>query len=337
MRDVMERIAAWDAAGIPSAEAILVRTQHSSPRQPGARLAVNAAGEAAEAVSMGCVESDLRERLKGMLADPSVPEQLVHYGRATGGLMEVGLACGGEIDVWLRRHDPDSPAWRAALALDSGERGALCTPLLDGAGQVFAGESDLPKLGLPGGLFPGIGRHPATTGLLAQADGPRVFVELLEPAPRVVAVGAGPIAESLCALARELGFRVALADPRREYARAERYPGAQVVHAWPEEAFAELGLGPRDAVAVLAHDEKLDIPALAAALRAGCGYVGLLGSSRTQAMRARTLTEEEGIPPEDAARIHGPIGLDIGAVEPAEIALSAMAEITLWRRGPKRG
>jgi xanthine dehydrogenase accessory factor len=337
MRDVADSIAAWDAAGIASAEAILVRTQHSSPRQPGARLAVNAEGEAVGAVSMGCVESDLRERLKEMLADPSVPEQLVHYGRATGGLLEVGLTCGGEIDVWLRRHDAASAAWKAVRALGSGERGALCTPLRDGERQVFAGEVEFATLGLPGGLFPGIGRNPAVTGLMAQADGPRVFVEVMEPAPRVVVVGAGPIAEALCRLAGELGWRVALADPRRQYARAERYPGAEVVHAWPEEAFAELGIGPRDAVAVLAHDEKLDIPALAAALRAGCGYVGLLGSRRMQGVRARTLAEAEGIPAEDAARIHGPIGLDIGAVEPPEIALSVMAEITLWRRGPKRG
>ena len=159
------------------------------------------------------------------------------------------------------------------------------------------------------------------------------FAELVEPAPKLLIVGASPIAVSLCELATRTGFRVSIVDPRRDFARTELFPLAEaVVHRWPEEGLAEAGLDAQAYVAVLAHDAKLDVPALSAALRAKGAYIGLLGSSGTQADRRQAL-EAAGFAPDDVARIRGPIGLkSIGALEPAEIAVSILAElIMVWR------
>ena len=160
------------------------------------------------------------------------------------------------------------------------------------------------------------------------------FAETIAPEPLLLIVGASPIAVALCALAAQTGFRTAVVDPRRDFARAELFPAAErVVHAWPEEGLAAAGLDAHSYVAVVAHDEKLDVPALRAALRARCRYVGLLGSRHTRETRYDAL-RAEGFAPEAVARIHGPIGLkSIGALEPAEIAVSILAELIAVRRG----
>ena len=335
MKEVVQAVQAWDAAGLASAEAILVGVQHSSPRQPGARLAVNAQGAAAGAVSMGCVESDLREHLLGLLRGEGAA-RMVHYGAAFTAALEVGLSCGGEIDVWIRRHDPASAAWRALGALKPETRAILLTRLDEKSEQILlrAGEAPpaeelaepLNELWIRGG-----------TKTLAARDG-KWFAEVLAPDPLLLIVGASPIAVALCELSTKTGFRVAIVDPRRDFARAELFPAAErVVHEWPAEGLASAGLDAHSFVAVVAHDEKLDVPALEAALRADCRYIGLLGSSGTQAQR-RALLAEAGLAPDAIARIRGPIGLkSIGALEPAEIAVSILAELIMARRGALDG
>ncbi len=331
MKEVLQTLRAWDAAGLASAEAILVGAQHSSPRQPGARLAVNEKGELAGAVSMGCVESDLREHLLGLLRTGGAPK-MVHYGAAFAAALEVGLSCGGEIDVWLRRHDPAAAAWREVCALKPDARSVLLTRL--------AGESDQ-ALWRPGAALPAAELAAALEDLWVRggtkklaAGGEKWFAEVLAPDPLLLIVGASPIAVELCAMAVRAGFRVALVDPRRDFARAELFPAAErVVHAWPEEGLAAAGLDAHRYVAVVAHDAKLDVPALAAALRTECKYIGLLGSAGTQADR-RTALAAAGFAPAEIARIRGPIGLkQMGGVEPAEIAVSILAELIMARRG----
>lgn len=319
---------AWREAGLRVAEALLIRTQHSSPRQPGARLRVDERGRMAGGVSMGCVENDLREHLLALLRGEGEP-RTVHYGMAFAESLEVGLSCGGEIDVWLRvlpEPLPSAPPGRSVR----------CIRLDAAGGESFWRPGDAPPDGLPGleERLERIGRGGGTwTG--EDAEGVRWFLEEVAPRPRLIIVGASPIADSLCALAARTGWRVAVIDPRREYARADRFPDAEaVLHEWPGEGLSAAGASPEDAVAVLAHDAKLDVPALAGALRAGCRYVGLLGSAGTQAERRRQLAEEEGLTPEAAARIRGPIGLKgLGGVEPAEIAVSILAELVMHRRG----
>ena len=331
MKESMQAMRAWDAAGLKSAEAILVGVQHSSPRPAGARLAVNERGEAAGAVSMGCVESDLREHMLGLLRGEGAV-RMVHYGASFGAALEVGLSCGGEIDVWIRAHDPASAAWKGLCERGPDARAVLLTRL-GGAGEqalLRAGEAP-PEAELAAGVEERWARGGAKQ--VAGREG-MWFAELIAPEPRLLIVGASPIAVSLCELASRVGFRVSVVDPRRDFARAELFPAAErVVHRWPEEGLAEAGMDAQGFVAVLSHDAKLDVPALMAALQAKCRYIGLLGSPGTQQDRRRAL-EEAGFAPEDVARIRGPIGLKgIGALEPAEIAVSILAELILARRG----
>ncbi len=321
------RTAEWRAAGLRVAEAVLVRTQHSSPRQPGARLRVDERGEMAGGVSMGCVENDLREHLLALLAGRRGPG-MVHYGRAFEESLEVGLSCGGEIDVWLRELPDPPPA-------EPPGRSVRCMRLDARGGEFFWKDGQPWPEGMAGleerlgDLWKGGG---SWTGV--DAGGVQWFLEGVFPAPRVLVVGASPIAVALCGLASRAGWRVEVVDPRREWARAERFPDADaVIHEWPEEGLQAAGAGPDDAVAVLAHDAKLDVPALAAALRAGCAYVGLLGSRGTQAARKAALAAE-GFGEEELARIRGPIGMkELGGVEPAEIAVGILAELIAARRG----
>ena len=167
-------------------------------------------------------------------------------------------------------------------------------------------------------------------GLVETARGP-VFVQPFNPSPRLAIVGAVHIAQSLSVLARDLGHAVLVIDPRRGFLTEERFPGVAISHAWPDEALAAFGLDPRSAVVTLSHDAKLDDPALDSALRSNCYYIGALGSRRTQAKRRARLTEA-GFDEATVARIHGPVGLDIGAGSPAEIALSIAAELTACLR-----
>lgn len=331
MKDVLQIVGRWDAAGLASAEAVLVGVQHSSPRQPGARLVVNEKGEAAGAVSMGCVESDLREHLLGLLRGESAP-RIVHYGASFGPSLEVGLTCGGEIDVWIRRHDPDRAAWKRLCALTPDDHAILLTRLAGDSDQILLQSGDSPPADEMVAALDDLWKRGGTRKLTVH-DGDW-FAELIAPQPRLMIVGASPIAAGLCDLASRVGFRVWVIDPRRDFAREELFPTAEaVVHRWPEEGLAEAGLDEHAYVAVVAHDAKLDVPALSAALRARARYIGLLGSPGTQADRRQAL-KEVGAAPEEVARIEGPIGLKaIGALEPAEIAVSILAELIMVRRG----
>lgn len=330
MKDVMATVQAWDAAGLACAEAILAGVQHSSPRPAGARLVVNEKGEVAGAVSMGCVENDLREHLLGLLRGESGP-RMVHYGHAFAAALEVGLTCGGEIDVWLRRHDPRSAAWQGLCALAPDARAVLLTRLGGDSEQILLRPGEAP----PAELVAALDDVWTRGGVRRVKAGETVWLaEQVAPEPRLFIVGASPIATALSDLAARVGFRVAVVDPRRDFARAELFPaGTALLHRWPEEGLAEAGLDEHGYVAVLAHDAKLDVPALAAALRARCKYVGLLGSAGTQADRRQTLAAA-GFAAEEVARIRGPIGLkSVGALEPAEIAVSILAELVMARRG----
>ncbi len=331
MKEVTQTIREWDAAGLQNAEAILVGTQHSSPRQPGARLVVNENGEVAGAVSMGCVESDLREHLLALMRGEGEPRR-VHYGAAFAEALEVGLSCGGEIDVWIRVHDREAAAWQTVQALEPDGRMILLTKLDPSSAQFVWRPGDVPPAEDLAEALAALWTRGGSR-LLSDEDAP-YFAEVVAPDPRLLIVGASPIASSLCELASRAGFRVSIVDPRRDFARPEIFPSAeQVVHAWPGKGLVTAGMDEHSYVAVVAHDAKLDVPALTAALTANCRYIGLLGSRGTQADRLERL-QKAGFDPDQLDRIHGPIGLKaIGALEPAEIAVSILAEIIMARRG----
>jgi xanthine dehydrogenase accessory factor len=292
MDDVLAKAEEWRAAGEDVALATVVATRRSAPRPLGSKLAVTGTGRMFGSVSGGCVEADVAERAKTILAGE--PSALVTYGIADDEAWSVGLPCGGEIDVFVEPFAGAPPV----------ERGTSYV--------VVAGE--------------GLGKRwhddtPARTEL-REEDARMVFAEVIAPPPRLIAVGAGDIAEALCALARPLGWRTIVVDPRAGLATRERVPSAdEIVVAWPEE----IDVDADTAVISLVHEERLDIPALRAGVEGGAFYVGALGSRRAQEKRRAHLGEL-------ADAVHGPVGLDLGGEGPAEIALEILAEILQTRK-----
>ena len=352
-REVRGALETWAKRGDAAAVATLIEVRRSAPRAPGARFAVSSSGELAGSVSSGCVEGDLHEHLSACLAGD--PAAIVSYGITDEMAAGVGLSCGGEIDVLVEAHPAQDPVWSALdAALEQDINAVLITGVAEpirgkrilvtatGRGHAEGVARVVGSLG-PGGVdararlvaFEVMGRTESHRLRLDEREpDTEVFAESFAPPPRLAIVGATPIAEALCEFAARVGFDVAIVDPRAAFARSERFPDAdELLVEWPDVAFDRLGLDPFSSVVVLTHDAKLDEPALAAALRAGCGYVGLLGGGRTQRRRREALAAA-GFGPEDLERIRGPVGLDIGARSPSQIAVSIIAQLISEGRAP---
>lgn len=344
--EIRDAVQQWMRRDQAWGEAVLIGVRRSAPRPPGARYAAARDGSFAGTISAGCVEADLREHILLLLGDAAEGGvKLVSYGISDEMAAGVGLACGGEIDVLIRRHEPDDPVWGALCemledAADARSRGALVTGLSNGAlGRQILVRPDSTTVGSLGD--PALDREVAAEAALLFAregaealdlgSGPAVFVDRVLPPRRLVIVGATPVAAALSALASQVGYRVTVVDPREGLASPSAFQGADLHLEWPAEAMAALGIDEWTDVAVLAHDDRLDLPALRTAIAAGCRYVGLLGGGRTQKLRREALLAE-GLPASGLDRIRGPIGLDIGAVTPQEIAVSILAQMLAVRR-----
>lgn len=344
MKDIYPSLEKWHRAGLKTAVALLVNAQHSSPRLPGARMIVNEAGEMAGSVSMGCVEGDLREHLLKTIREGT--PRLIHYGISEEMAASVGLSCGGEIDVLLSVFDDRTipvEVWKSIAdggravffaGLEGHSLGRELIFLPDGKrlGSLGCEAADEEAVNLSQDLF-----H--TGGTLCkklQATNERVFAESFQPAAPLAVVGASPLSAAVCKLASFADYDVTLIDPRKAFAVKDNYPDAsRIIHQWPDDGMKAAGVNENWYVAVLAHDAKIDVPALAYALKAGCRYVGLLGSRRTQESRKRSL-RDLGFGEADLRRIHGPIGLEIEAETLREIAVSVVAELIAARRGKIR-
>ena len=300
MDDILDVIDEASAAGQRVVVATVIETIRSAPRQPGAKMIVRENGTFVGSVSGGCVEADVVERAKHVFAGEDA--RRVHYGVTDGEAWEVGLSCGGEIDVWVEEADP--ALWSDVRALlEADGYGMLYTDTNTGEKRL---EADILE----------------STGL--REDG--VFAEVIEGPIRVVIFGAAEAAEHLCAYGKQLGWRTTVVDARPALATPERVPSAdRVIKAWPDEVAAEL-IDERTVVVTLSHEERLDIPAVAEGLRRNARYVGAIGAKRTQERRRAALAEQ-GFTETDLARIHGPAGLDLGGRSPAQIALAIAAEI----------
>jgi xanthine dehydrogenase accessory factor len=170
---------------------------------------------------------------------------------------------------------------------------------------------------------------------VAEKDSERFFLEVHMPPPRIVITGAVHVSQALAPMAKLLGYDVMIVDPRTAFATPERFPDVPLFAEWPDTAFPKVGLDHWTAFVALTHDPKIDEPALEAALKSQCFYVGALGSKKTHARRVDSL-KKRGVSEQALARIHAPIGLSIGAASPPEIALAILAEITMrLRRGPE--
>jgi xanthine dehydrogenase accessory factor len=226
---------------------------------------------------------------------------------------------------------------RALAASREGRSAALLTDLKTGRQSFVEHGKESGELVLDAALREAVRRalNDDRNGTVETEAGP-VFVEAFNPRLRCILVGAVHIAQPLARMAALAGYLVTVVDPRTAFASDERFPGIDISTDWPDEALEKLKLNRRTAVVTLTHDPKLDDPALATALRSDAFYIGSLGSKRTHANRLKRLAEL-GFGEQDFARIHGPVGLDIGAVSPSEIAVSILAQITLVLRGQRRG
>jgi xanthine dehydrogenase accessory factor len=321
MREVLAQLEGWLAKGERAALATVIDTRRSAPRPLGSRLAVSESGLLFGSVSGGCVESDVAVQARDVIAGGE--PRVLPYGIADDDARAVGLPCGGEIDVFVAPVSDAELVTQLRRALEEGARGQLTTVVYgEDAGEMLL------ELG---------GAGTADRPALVQVNGRTLFVEPLAPPPLLLTIGAVDLAETLCALAAQLGWRSAVADPRRALLTAERLPSAgSLIDGWPEAALARAGTDEQTAVVVLAHDEKIDIPALSWALRSDAFYVGALGSRRTQAKRRESL-REEGLSEDQLARLNGPAGLDLGGETLEETALSILAEIVAVRRGREGG
>jgi xanthine dehydrogenase accessory factor len=336
MKDVVAEATEWTARGDRVALATVVAVQRSAPRAPGSKMAVSEDGDIAGGVSGGCVEGAVVELADRVMRgeDP----QLVHFGIADSEAWEVGLPCGGEIDVWVQTYSPG----RFAEVARTGGRAVEVT-LLEGArpGAKLLVEADGERSGSLGAPeLDDEAAHVASELLWTESSERRgaLFFDVVAPAPRLILFGAVDIAVALCTLARDAGWRPYVVDPRARFAVPERFPDAEeVIAAWPEEAFARLGgIDPATSVAVLTHDPKLDDAALAIALRSPARFVGAMGSRRAQASRRERLLAA-GFSEDELERLSAPLGLDLGAITREETALSILAEVVAARNGREGG
>jgi xanthine dehydrogenase accessory factor len=302
----------WHRDGTGAVLATVVQTWGSAPRRVGAQLVVGGDGRIEGSVSGGCVEgAGIVEALEA-LEDGG--HRLLEFGVSDEDAFAVGLACGGTIRVLVEPVGKALPeALLAELVAARGGREALAYEV-----NVETGARRLVRGGYPERM------RMDRSGF--EEDG-QTFVAVHNPPLRLIVVGAVHIAQALVPMARIAGYDPVLIDPRDAFGSAERFPGETILQDWPDEAVAQLGLDARTALVLLTHDPKLDDPALAAALAAEVFYIGALGSTRTHAKRVERM-RAAGFTEAQIGRIHGPVGLDIGAAGPAEIAVSILAEMT---------
>lgn len=319
MRELAATLASWRNDGRRFAMATVVHSFGSAPRTVGSAMAIRDDGLIAGSVSGGCVEGATAESAMRVLQS-GVGERLAFGSASEAALFEVGLSCGGQIELWVEPFSlPD--LWDAFLNLLR-QRVAL--------ERVVAFDPGLPAWG-----FRTAESDFGASELLSKPEDRRFSVRLPIP-PRLVLVGAVHIAVALVPLARTLGFETVVIDPRAAFARKERFPTPpdQILELWPEEAFASMELDGETHVVALSHDAKIDSPALAMALKSPSKYVGALGSRKTQADRREYLMEN-GVTEGQIERLYGPVGLDIGAGTPEEIALAILGQIVqVCRKGP---
>jgi xanthine dehydrogenase accessory factor len=307
MREVAEELRAWREAGDPTAIATVIETWGSSPRPLGSKMLVSRSGRMAGSVSNGCIEGAVFEEAQEVLT--SGRARVAAYGVADDVAFEVGLACGGHIEVFIQ---PANEVHDQALRLLAADRPfVLSTDLANGATELVerTPNSELPR-----------------------REGDR-FVEPFARPAHMVIVGAIHIAIPLHRLAKVMGYRVTVVDARAQFATSERFPEAdEILVKWPDEALAGMTIDRSTAVVILTHDPKFDMPALRAALPTGAGYIGAIGSRKTNRNRFDAL-REEGFGDDQVDRVHGPIGLDLGGRGAEATALGIMAEVTAVRYG----
>ena len=365
MKELLDDIDRWNSEGLKVALARVTDLEGSGPRDPGAAMAVNEKGEVSGSVSGGCVEGAVVTEALDILGTDR--RRTVSFGYSDDEAFAVGLTCGGTIHLFIESLDwqgkplsaPDAagapepvPIYEAlAEALRSDEPAALAT-IIEGTnqGSRLLLRPGLPPLGSLGN--PRLDEVAARDGLAELESGRTcirhygvsgeqrrsevsLFVESFAPQPRMLIFGAVDFTAALAEVAKVVGYKVIVCDARRIFATPKRFPMADEVRVeWPDSTFDAFGdrLRPSDAVCILTHDTKFDVPAVLRALDTEVGYIGVMGSRRTHAKRVQRL-REAGVSQDALDKVMAPIGLDIGGRTPAETAISIVAEIIAVRAG----
>lgn len=343
MLDILETVDQWRGEGKSVAIATVAATWGSSPRRPGAKMGVSQDGQIIGSVSGGCVESAVVREALSSLEDGR--PRLLDFGVSDDDAWSVGLSCGGRLKVFVEPLHEEW--WRTVSESCRRDRSAGTALVLEGpqaGARCFASADEEKNWGVSA-FDPEARASLAEAGRLAMQSrrsfsreiaGLNVLLDSHVPRPRLIVVGGAHVAMALQDFARRLGFRVILVDPRRAFATRERFPDAdEIHHEYPQDVLPRLSLDRHSYVAVLTHDPKIDDPAMLEALPSPAPYVGVLSSLRTHEKRLSRL-REAGLAEALLERIRVPIGLDIGASSPEEIALAIMAEIVAARNDSDR-
>jgi xanthine dehydrogenase accessory factor len=324
MKDIIETLERWTDEGASVALGSVVERVGSAPRDPGAALAVSSKQEVAGGLTGGCVEPAVIREANEVLGGGH--GRLLEYGLDDEGF-DVGLTCGGRIAVAVYRLDPgllrpiaeavhaDRPI-AVTLRLGEerfGEQAVLAGHELEGDSAIAEAARSLLEIG--------------ESAIVESEEGEKVFVESYAPRPNLYLFGASDHVAALVPLGRQLGYRVTVCDPRTVFLTRERFPDADALSdEWPDEFLAHAPVDPRTAICMMTHDLKFDVPALALAFATNAGYIGAIGSEKTRADRVARL-RELGVGDVELARLHAPIGIQIGARTPDEVAVTIAAQL----------
>ncbi len=339
MLDILESTERWLAEGRAVALATVVKTWGSAPRREGSKMAVRGDMAMIGSVSGGCVEGAVVE--EALVTLETGKAKLLHFGVADDMAWEVGLTCGGSIEVFVEPLDPRW--WQPLAALAKADQAATTVTVVQGArigekillgagGELLYRGDDISDSMLAD--MQAAAAQSGSSGIV-EMDERRYMVDRQRQRPHLILVGGVHVAIPLSAMAAQAGFRVSIVDPRSAFASRERFPDvANILHSYPDKALPQLGLDASAYLAVLTHDPKIDDKALLTALPAGIPYVGVLSSGRTHRQRVARL-REAGLSAAQIARIRTPIGIDIGARAPEEIAVCILAEVIAVRNGAR--
>jgi xanthine dehydrogenase accessory factor len=325
MRDILPHLVRWIDEGQAVAVGSVIERIGSAPRDPGAALAVSAAGEVAGSVTGGCVEpAVIREATEVLNGSPG---RICRYGLTDDEGFDVGLSCGGTIAVAVYPLDPalltplgeavenDAPV---ALTVRLAERGFGEQRLVSGEGApsgdpIESAARSLLEIG--------------ESGVIETSAGELVFVESYAPRADLYLFGASDHVAALVKMGKLLGYRVTVCDPRTTFMTRDRFPDAdELAIEWPDRFLENAPIDARTAICMLTHDLKFDVPALKRALQTNAGYIGAIGSEKTRTERDARL-RDEGVGEADLARLHAPIGIQIGARTPEEVAVTIAAQV----------
>ena len=307
--DILTPLSVWLKDKKKVALATVISTWGSSPRPVGGQMAIDSNGQIIGSVSGGCIEGAVITEGINSINDGKT--RVKDYGITNDMAWEVGLACGGELKILIQPLNiEDELIFHIVNNIKKRELTKVKINCLTGSRKI----------------------DNSITNQLSYYDKQKnEFIHIIDPKPRLFIVGAVHIAQALISIARTADFEIILIDPREHFATQERFPNCKILNEWPDEALSNFTLDQATHLVTLTHDPKIDDPALIHVLKRNIGYIGSLGSKKTHQKRCERLLDLN-FSKNDLSKIHGPIGLNIRAKTPAEIAISIMGEIVTFRR-----